>query len=61
MTSLLTSLPQGTVDGVIQGHRHSFVHHYIKDIPYMGTINGGYYFNVMYLTFDNNKLVDTKI
>ena len=27
----------------------------------MGNINGGFYFNVMYLTFNNKKLIDTKI
>ena len=28
----------------------------------MGNINGGYYFNVMYLTFDSSKkVVDAKI
>lgn len=31
-------------------------------IPYMGNINGGYYFNVMYLTFNDKKhVVDAKI
>lgn len=28
----------------------------------MGNINGGYYFNIMYLTFDEDfKVVDSKI
>lgn len=45
------------IDGVVQGHRHRMAHHYHKNIPYMGTINGGYYFNVMYLKFDENKKV----
>jgi hypothetical protein len=62
MTVLIKSLPAGTVDGVIQGHRHTVVHHFIKGIPVMGNINGGYYFNVMYLTFDSHKkIVDAAI
>jgi hypothetical protein len=52
MTKLLDALPDGTVDGVLQGHRHVIAHHFRKGIPYMGSINGGYYFNVMYLTFN---------
>ena len=46
----------------MQGHRHRIVHHYIGNVPYMGTTNGGYYFNVLYLTFDDEKrIVDSKI
>lgn len=52
MTNLLNSLPVGTVHGVVQGHRHTPSHVFIKGIPVMGNINGGYYFNIMYLTFD---------
>jgi hypothetical protein len=55
MSKLLDSLPNGTVDGVLQGHRHVIAHHFRKGIPYMGSINGGYYFNVMYLTFNDRK------
>lgn len=62
MNNLLKSLPEGTVDGVVQGHRHRIAHHYVSGIPYMGTINGGYYFNVLYLTFnDEKKIINTKI
>lgn len=53
MSLLLDSLPPGTVDGVVQGHRHRISHHYKNGIPVMGTINGGYYMNVLYLTFDS--------
>lgn len=62
MTQLIKALPEGTIDGVIQGHRHRIAHHYINGIPYMGTINGGYYFNLLYLTFDDSgNLINTKI
>ena len=62
MSNLIDSLPEGTIDGVVQGHRHRPVHNFRKGIPYMGNINGGYYFNVMYLTFDERKkLKESKI
>jgi UDP-2,3-diacylglucosamine pyrophosphatase LpxH len=51
MNVLISKLPAGTVDGVVQGHRHKFAHHFLNGIPVMGTINGGYYFNIMYLKF----------
>lgn len=62
MTTLIDDLPQGTVDAVVQGHRHRIAHHYYKGIPYMGTINGGYYLNFMYLTFNYKKqLINSSI
>ncbi len=61
MTVLINSLPEGTIDGVVQGHRHKFSHHFIKGVPVMGTINGGFYFNVMYLKFYNFEIYDKKI
>jgi len=62
MNSLLSSLPKGTIDGVIGGHVHDVVHHWINDVPVIQSINGGFYFNVLYFTFDkNNKIIDTKI
>jgi hypothetical protein len=60
MTKLLDALPKGTIDGVLQGHRHVIAHHFKNGIPYMGSINGGYYFNIMYLTFDSNKQILNK-
>lgn len=30
ITKLIHDLPDGTIDGVIQGHRHKFAHHFIK-------------------------------
>jgi hypothetical protein len=43
------------VDGILQGHRHKTAHRYYKKIPYMGSINGGFYFSVMYLQFNKNR------
>jgi hypothetical protein len=51
-------LPVGTVDGIVQGHRHKFSHHFIRGVPVIGTINGGFYFNVMYLKFYNKQIYD---
>lgn len=59
---MVKSLPEGTIDGVVQGHRHRIAHHFINGIPYMGTINGGYYFNALYLKFnDDGKVIDSSI
>ena len=54
---LIKSLPNGTIDGVVQGHRHTFSHHYIQGIPVMGNINGGFYFNLMILKVFNNSII----
>ena len=47
ISQLLDQIPVGTIDGIIQGHRHKFSHHFIKGVPVMGSINGGYYFNLL--------------
>lgn len=49
MSKLLHSLPSGTVDAVVQGHRHTFSHVWINNVPVAGTPNLGTYFNVIYL------------
>lgn len=62
MTKLIKALPNGTIHGVVQGHRHTVSHVFVNGIPVMGNINGGYYFNTMYLTFDiKNTVIDSKI
>jgi hypothetical protein len=61
MSLLLNAIPKGTIDGVVQGHRHKFSHHFINGVPVMGTINGGYYFNIMYLTFFDKVIYDRAI
>ena len=58
---LIKSLPNGTIDGVVQGHRHTFSHHYIQGIPVMGNINGGFYFNLMILKVFNNSIIKKTI
>jgi hypothetical protein len=57
MSALIKSLPNGTIDGVVQGHRHTFSHHFIQGIPVMGTINGGFYFNIMTMKILNNSII----
>lgn len=39
--------------------RYNFIA--IIDIPVIGNINGGYYFNVMYLNFTNKQVVYSEI
>lgn len=63
ISELINQLPANTIHGVVQGHRHTTSHVFIKGIPVIGNINGGYYFNVMYLTFNtnNHNIIDSKI
>jgi 5'-nucleotidase len=49
--ALIDSLPNKTIDAVVQGHRHSTSHYFYKGIPIMGTINGGSYLNSLRLYF----------
>jgi 5'-nucleotidase len=52
IVQLLRSLPTGTVDGLVAGHTHEIVHHWIGEVP---VIEGGAhsrYTNVLYLTYD---------
>lgn len=60
---LLDELPNGTVDAIVQGHRHRTAHHYYKGVPYMGAISGGYYLNFLYIKFDSRtkKIKDSVI
>lgn len=57
-TQLIDALPNGTIDGILQGHRHKFAHHFHKGVPYLGTINGGFYLNVLYLKFHRTTLIE---
>jgi 2',3'-cyclic-nucleotide 2'-phosphodiesterase (5'-nucleotidase family) len=51
MYKLLHSLEEGVVDAVIGGHNHNVVHHWINKVPVIQSLNGGYYFNILYLAF----------
>jgi 5'-nucleotidase len=63
ITHILDLLPAGTIDAVVQGHRHTTVHFYHDGVPIIGNINGGFYFNAIYLTWNKltKKIVDTSI
>lgn len=63
MRVLLESLEPGVVDAVVGGHVHNIAHHYIKNIPVVQNINGGYYTNVLYLTFSlpDKKVITSQI
>lgn len=52
INQVLKKVPAGTLQGVIAGHTHQIVHHWIEGVP---TIEGeayNKYFNILYLTFD---------
>ncbi|MCQ2821066.1 MAG: bifunctional metallophosphatase/5'-nucleotidase [archaeon] len=48
--SYLKDLPKGTIDGIIGGHVHDVVHHWIQDIPVIET-DGAFHAHIMYLHF----------
>jgi len=53
--TFLEQIPQNVVDGVIGGHLHTIVHHWINEIPVvLGDCNARH-FNVLYLTFDTEN------
>ena len=57
--SFLNKLPAGTLDGVVGGHKHTIVHHWLNDIPVMVGDCNARHFNVLYLTYDkiNKKII----
>jgi 2',3'-cyclic-nucleotide 2'-phosphodiesterase/3'-nucleotidase/5'-nucleotidase len=63
MYKLLKSLEGGVIDAVVGGHVHDIVHHWVNGVPVIQSINGGYYSNILYLTFDSTtkKLKNDKI
>lgn len=48
----LSRIPSDILDGVIAGHKHDIVHHWINDIPVVVGQKNARYFNVLYLTYD---------
>ena len=59
LVQLINKLPQGTIDGVVSGHSHQIIHHWVKDIPVIQAGASGLYYNLLYLTYnwDQKKLV----
>lgn len=52
---LVSGLPAGLIDGVIGGHRHGIMHHWINGVPVMIGDYNARHFNVLYLTYDKKK------
>ncbi len=46
------SLPNGTVDALVGGHHHDFVHHFVNGVPVVIGENFARHFNVIYLAYD---------
>jgi 5'-nucleotidase len=59
LVTLLNSLPAGTLDGVVAGHSHQLVHHWIAGVPVIQGGSFGRYFNVLYFRYDlkNRKIL----
>jgi hypothetical protein len=52
---LLSSLDAGIIDAVITGQSNKQVHHWVKNIPIVSSINNGLYANILYLPFKWDK------
>ncbi len=50
--SFLKGLASGSVDGVIAGHTHQVIHHFLNGVPVVQGEAYNQYFNVIYLVFD---------
>jgi 2',3'-cyclic-nucleotide 2'-phosphodiesterase (5'-nucleotidase family) len=48
---LVISLDANTIDGIITGHNHHQVHHWVSDIPIIASIDQGFYANILYIPF----------
>lgn len=59
---LLKALPRGTVDGVVSGHTHSVVYHYVAGVPVIQGGANGRYFNLIHFAYDlkQNRLLADK-
>lgn len=59
---LVSGLPIGLIDGVIGGHRHGIMHHWINGVPVMIGDYNARHFNVLYLTYDkkNKKILNNE-
>ncbi|MBL7716468.1 MAG: bifunctional metallophosphatase/5'-nucleotidase [Bdellovibrionales bacterium] len=49
---LLKTVPKGTVDGVVAGHSHTIVHHYLNGTPVIQSGSRAGQFHLMYLFYD---------
>jgi 2',3'-cyclic-nucleotide 2'-phosphodiesterase (5'-nucleotidase family) len=48
---LIISLESDLIDGIISGHNHLQIHHWVYDIPVMASVDHGFYANIMYIPF----------
>lgn len=52
---LLNSLEPDTLDGVIGGHVHKTINHFINDIPVIQSARNGIFTSILYLKFKKDK------
>jgi 5'-nucleotidase len=51
----IRKLPTGTIDGIVSGHTHQVVHHWIDGVPVIESGTRNQYYNLLYLTYDWSK------
>jgi len=62
LVKLLNSLDENVLDAVVGGHTHEISHQWINGVPVIHSVNGGYYFNIISLSFNktSNSLIKEK-
>lgn len=55
IASLLKYIPKGTVNAVIAGHTHTFMHHWISGVPVIESEKYGKYFHLIKIKYDLAK------
>jgi len=55
LAMFLSNLPEGLIDGVVAGHTHDIVHHFVNGIPVVNGENLARHFHVMYIAWDRTK------
>ena len=54
IAKLAAALPPHTLDGIISGHTHQVIHHWLSGIPTVQDEAYNQHFNIMYFTFDRH-------
>lgn len=52
LNDFVRKLPAGTIDGIVSGHTHQVVHHWIDGVPVIESGTRNQYYNLLYLTYD---------
>ena len=54
-STLASQAPAGVLDGIVSGHTHQVIHHWLNGIPAVQGEAYNQHFNIIYLTFDRRS------